>query len=133
MERRLFTLEEANYMVPWLERTFKRLVSSKERLDGVRERLTEIQREKQRRNGTFDQYTELNRMQAELDDMDRELQEIVDEITAQGIIIRDIPKGLVDFPHLRDGREVYLCWVGGEERIAYWHETDHGFDHRQPL
>ena len=82
---------------------------------------------------TFDRYSELNSMQAELDSMDKELNDIVDEIIAEGIIIRDIPRGLVDFPHLRDSREVYLCWISGEERIEYWHETDRGFDHRQPL
>ena len=133
MRRRLFTLEEANSLLPWLQRTFQRLMSSRERLEGTRERLTEIQRELQRRNGTFNRYAELNSMRAELDSMDKELNDIVDEIIAEGIIIRDIPRGLVDFPHLRDGREVYLCWISGEERIEYWHETNRGFDHRQPL
>jgi len=133
MRRRLFTLEQANYLIPWLERTFQRLMSSRERLEDTRARLTEVQRELQRRNGTFTRYTELNSMQAELDSMDKELNDIVDEIIAEGIIIRDIPRGLVDFPHLRDGREVYLCWISGEERIEYWHETNRGFDHRQPL
>ncbi len=133
MQRRLFTLEEANYMVPWLERTFQRLTSSMERLEALRERLAEIQREQRRLNGTFERYTEINSMQAELDDLGKELQSIVDDIAAEGIIIRDIPKGLADFPHMRDGREVYLCWVSGEESIGFWHETDRGFDHRQPL
>ncbi len=131
--RRLFTPEEANRLLPWLERTFQRLMSSRERLEDVRGRLTGIQRELQRRNGTFDRYTELNSMQAELDSMDKELNDIVDEIIAEGIIIRDIPRGLVDFPSLREGREVYLCWVSGEEQIEHWHETDRGFDHRKPL
>ena len=133
MRRRLFTLEEANSLLPWLEQTFRRLISSRERLDDTQERLTEIRRELQRRNGTFNRYSELNSMQDELDSMDKELNSIVDDIIAEGIIIRDIPRGLVDFPHLRDGREVYLCWIRGEERIEYWHETDRGFDHRQPL
>lgn len=133
MPRRLFTLEEANRLLPWLERTFQRLMSSRGRLEDVRERLTAIQREHQRLNGTFSRYNEINDMQAELDSMDEELNNIVEEIIAEGILIRDIPRGLVDFPSLRDGRQVYLCWVSGEESIAYWHETDRGFDHRQPL
>ena len=133
MQRRLFTLEEANYLIPWLERTFQRLRSSMERLEELRERLAGIQREQQRLNGTFNRYNEINNMQAELDEMGKELQEIVDLIVAEGIIIRDVPKGLVDFPHLRGGREVYLCWISGEASIGYWHDTDRGFDHRQPL
>ena len=49
------------------------------------------------------------------------------------IIIRDLQRGLIDFPALRDGREVYLCWLYGEERIDFWHEFDTGFAGRQPL
>ena len=133
MRRRLFTLEQANRLIPWLERTFQRLTASMQRLEDLRERVEELQREQRRLNGTFERYTEINTMQTELDEMNKELQSIVDDIVAEGIIIRDIPSGLVDFPHLRDGREVYLCWISGEERIEYWHETDRGFAHRQSL
>ncbi len=133
MQRRLFTFDEANNLVPWLERTFQRLNSSMERLETLKGRLADIQRVQQRLNGTFDRYNEINKMQAELDTTGKDLQGIVDDIVAEGIIIRDIPRGLVDFPHLREGREVYLCWVSGEGRIAFWHDTDRGFDHRQPL
>ncbi len=133
MPKRLFTLEEANRLIPWLERTFERLRSSRERLEDTKERLTEIQRELQRLNGTFSRYEEINSMQAELENMDKELNDIVESIIAEGIIIRDVPRGLVDFLHLRNDQEVYLCWISGEERISYWHETDRGFDHRQPL
>jgi hypothetical protein len=41
--------------------------------------------------------------------------------------------GLLDFPSLRDGREVYLCWKWGEEDIAFWHEVEAGYGGRQPL
>ena len=134
MRRRLFSIEEANHLIPWLERTFQRLTSSRERLEQLRERLEDIQRQHQRLNGSFNAYNEINTMQTELDEMDKELQDIVNMIVREGIIIRDIPRGLVDFPHLLNGRrEVYLCWISGEERIEFWHETDRGFEHRQPL
>jgi hypothetical protein len=95
--------------------------------------MNEIQREQLRRNGTFNRHTELSSLQAELETLERELNEVVNEIISEGIIVRDISRGLVDFPSVRDGREVYLCWIGGEERIDFWHETNRGFDHRQPL
>ena len=133
MQRRLFTLEEANQLVPWLERTFQRLSPSMQRLEKMREQLSRIQQERQRLNGTFDQYNEYNSLQAELDSISADMQGIVDEMAAEGIIVRDVSSGLVDFPHERQGREVYLCWISGEERIEYWHETDRGFAHRQPL
>ena len=133
MRRRLFTVEQANYLIPWLERTFQRLTASMERLEELRERLGDIQRLQQRLNGSFSVYNDINDMQRDLEEMDKELQDIVNTIVEEGIIIRDIPSGLVDFPHLRNGREVYLCWISGEERIEYWHDTDRGFEHRQPL
>ena len=133
MQRRLFTLDEANGLIPWLERTFQRAVSTRERLESARRRINEIQREQLHRNGTFNRHTELSSIQAELENLERELNEVVNEIISEGIIVRDIARGLVDFPSVRDGREVYLCWIGGEERIDYWHETNRGFEHRQPL
>ena len=133
MQHRQFTLEEANQLVPWLERTFQRLNSSMERLETLKGRLSELQRVQLRLNGTFGRHNEINSMQSELDEMSKELQGMVDDIVAEGIIIRDISRGLVDFPHLREGQEVYLCWVSGEQSIDFWHETNRGFDHRQPL
>lgn len=50
-----------------------------------------------------------------------------------GIVLRDIDRGLADFPALRDGREIYLCWQRGEDRIGFWHELESGFPGRQPL
>ena len=50
-----------------------------------------------------------------------------------GVEIKDLSTGLIDFPSLRGGRVVYLCWRMGEETITHWHETNVGFAGRQPL
>lgn len=56
------------------------------------------------------------------------------KITALGVLVKDLDSGLIDFPWLRDGNEVYLCWKLGEgERIQWWHEIERGFAGRQPL
>lgn len=133
MQRRLFTYDEANSLVPWLQRTFDQVNSILERLETAREQLARVQRERQRLNGTFQQHNEIQDLQNELERLGTEVRSLVDEITGLGIIIRDVSQGLVDFPHMRDGREIYLCWIGGEESIGFWHETDRGFIHRQPL
>jgi hypothetical protein len=52
---------------------------------------------------------------------------------ATGAILRDINTGLVDFPALREGRKICLCWRYGEGEIAYWHETDTGFSKRRSI
>jgi hypothetical protein len=55
------------------------------------------------------------------------------ELRDREVVLRDLERGLVDFPALRDGREIYLCWEEGEEEIAFWHEPDTGFAGRQPI
>jgi len=63
-----------------------------------------------------------------------ELSDIVARLHREGILVKGLDEGLVDFPHLRPtGEEVYLCWKVGEPRIAYWHPLDTGFAGRRPL
>jgi hypothetical protein len=52
---------------------------------------------------------------------------------ARGIVLRDLDRGLIDFPAIRDDREVYLCWIDGESDIGFWHDLDAGYAGRQPL
>jgi len=63
----------------------------------------------------------------------RAIREKVRQIHDLGVEVKDLDMGLVDFPSLRDGREVYLCWKVDEPTVAYWHERDAGFRGRQPL
>jgi hypothetical protein len=55
------------------------------------------------------------------------------ELEAVDVVVRDAERGLVDFPALRDGEEVYLCWQVGESEVGFWHEPDAGFTGRRPL
>lgn len=57
----------------------------------------------------------------------------VARIDALGLTLRDIERGLVDFPALVSGRQVWLCWQLGETAIGWWHGLDSGFDGRRPL
>jgi hypothetical protein len=49
------------------------------------------------------------------------------------IVVRDIDRGLIDFPAILDGREVYLCWELGEDEVGFWHDLESGYRGRQPL
>jgi hypothetical protein len=62
-----------------------------------------------------------------------ELSRALGELEAVDVVLRDIDRGLIDFPAIRDGEEVYLCWLLDEDEIAFWHEPDAGFAGRQPL
>ena len=62
-----------------------------------------------------------------------ELNEIVARFTAQGVQVKDMDRGLIDFPAEVDGQDALLCWHVGEPRIAFWHSPDDGFAGRRPL
>jgi hypothetical protein len=62
-----------------------------------------------------------------------ELSRAIGELEAVEVVLRDIDRGLVDFPSLRDGEEVYLCWLLDENEIGFWHEPEAGFAGRRPL
>jgi hypothetical protein len=62
-----------------------------------------------------------------------ELRESMLEFREREIVLRDLDRGLIDFPSLRDGREIYLCWEEGEPDIGFWHDTETGFAGRRPL
>jgi hypothetical protein len=70
---------------------------------------------------------------AEVESAAKELARVIDEIVAQGAQVKDIDEGLIDFPALRDGETVLLCWKLGEAEIRYWHTVDDGFAGRREL
>ena len=58
---------------------------------------------------------------------------LTDELESRGCVLKGIEHGLVDFPSLRDGKEVYLCWKNPEQQIEYWHDIQSGFTGRQRI
>jgi hypothetical protein len=71
----------------------------------------------------------LSKMIQDFDQLDALVHQILDT----GVLIKDVNVGLLDFPAIRHGREVYLCWQYGEGEIAFWHEVEAGFAGRQPI
>ena len=61
------------------------------------------------------------------------MRDVLFELRTREIVLRDLDRGLVDFPARRDGREIYLCWEEGEQEIGYWHDPESGFAGRRPL
>ena len=62
-----------------------------------------------------------------------EVRRLLETLAESGIVLRDIDRGLVDFPAISDGREIYLCWELGEDEIGWWHELTTGYGGRRPL
>ena len=76
---------------------------------------------------------ELAALRREVERRAAEVADIVSEIQRQGALVKDLDSGLVDFPSLRAGEEVLLCWRLGEEEIGFWHRLEDGFAGRRPL
>jgi hypothetical protein len=125
LEERIFTLGEAKNLIPRLETLLaeiqqlrKALVQIYPEIQKVRERITS-------NGGSPQGGTYIKALQA--------IFQRVEQIQEMGVLVKDLDKGLCDFPFMRDGRVVYLCWKLGEEDIGWWHETHTGYAGRQPL
>jgi len=120
-----FTLAEARSWLPELRRRFARihaLYAELQELRGDYEKVLAAIRA----NGSAPKETGFEARAAEL-------QNLLREIVEAGIEVKDVGRGLVDFPHLRGGEEVFLCWEVGEDDIRYWHRIEDGFAGRTPL
>lgn len=125
----LFSVEEANALLPRLIPMLTELRAQKAELDEARRALAALTPAMQA-NGHGAEAVELeHRLRA----VAAAITEGVRAIAALGVEVKDLDHGLIDFPCLRAGRIVYLCWHLGEGPIAFWHEIDAGFAGRQPL
>ena len=124
-EKRYFTLEEANACIPELVDEISQLRAIRNRLAGLHAEITPLL-EGVSSNGGSKHTPALLKATADFE-------EILERIAARGCHLKGLDPGLVDFPHLREGREVYLCWRVNENEIRYWHEIEDGFEGRQRL
>ncbi|MCI0336816.1 MAG: DUF2203 domain-containing protein [Acidobacteria bacterium] len=123
---RLFTLEEANALLPEIRRLFQQIDKAR----AILRRLEpEVKLASERANEGGGGTVFGMQYATALSDFLENIQEIL----SYGVEIKDFDSGLCDFPHERDGKIVYLCWKRGEERIDWWHDLDAGFAGRQPL
>ena len=77
--------------------------------------------------------SDLNAAQAELELLDEEAAATVNELEELGVVVKDLDLGLLDFPALREGEEVELCWRVGEDSVEYWHRIGEGYAGRKPI
>ena len=124
IHERHYTLEEASELLPRVVELIERMRAARDRL-GDRE-AREALSEAGPTNGGGDPGRTVSEGFVELRDSITELRELE-------MMLRDLDRGLLDFPSLRDGHEVYLCWEEGEDAIRYWHEPEAGFAGRRPL
>jgi hypothetical protein len=131
MERN-FTPDEANDLLPAVRLLVERMVEAKRALDFAQVEADEVATRIAGNGGGLPP-AKLAEMNAAVDRRATELAGVLEEIQELGVVVKDLDSGLVDFPSVRDGRDVLLCWRLGEDEVAFWHGYDDGFAGRQPL
>lgn len=127
---RLFTLEEANALLPRVREIILSMQRSKKATDEARVEFENLDASHARGNG-YDMKRE--QLANRITDKMRAIRQDLEALHEIGCQLKDVDMGLIDFPSMRDGQVVNLCWKLGEDEIGYWHSLDTGFGSRQPL
>jgi hypothetical protein len=125
---RLFSLDEANALLPELREILTELAGAMETLEQLEGELTALRR-KVRQNGHNLSAEPLSREQSARETIAR----VVARVEEIGCELKDPRTGLIDFPSRREGRTIYLCWKLDEPAVRFWHPLETGFAGRQPL
>ena len=130
-KRKSFSVEDANKALPLVKAIVEDIVKQFEVVNDLKTRLSALQGN--RRKASNDLHAEeFAQSQTNLEAEEATLIGYIEELTRLGVELKG-PDGLCDFPSLRDGREVYLCWRLGEPQVAHWHELNAGVAGRMPL
>jgi hypothetical protein len=132
MAPRYFTLDEANEAVGELRPVVARMVDHRRRFLVAQQQRGELT-EQAGSNGGDLTPTDFAEVEEELEPQAAALARCIEQLQAAGALVKDLDQGLLDFPSLREGEEILLCWHLGEDEIGYFHGTDEGFIGRKPL
>ena len=130
MKGKIFTVDEANRMLPLVARIADDIVSS---YAEVNRALTAYEEEKARSSHNPCREAELRRRDADVGDVLERFQGLIQEIEALGGTVKDYEQGFIDFYGDVSGEIVYLCWSRGETSISHWHRLEEGFAKRREL
>jgi hypothetical protein len=130
----LFSPEEANNLIPFLDPRLSHLVARKRELDQVQNEL-EMMRllVDTGASPTNPDLVAREARERRARELGEEIADAVAAIHAKGCVVKDLDRGLVDFYSLKGDRIVFLCWQRGERRVAHWHSLAGGFASRRPI
>jgi hypothetical protein len=130
---RYFTLEQASAMLARIEQDIRQIVHLKKEHDRAAQEIDAISRKVQMMGGMLPDHKSLLGSRARKDATAMRLRELIEQVHASGVQIKDLDMGLIDFPTMFRGQEVCLCWKLGETAIQYWHSADEGYRGRKPI
>ena len=121
---RFYDIDDANAALPELDGILTTLAEQRAELVRLRDEVTADDKP---------EAEELRRVRLRMQGLVDQMAAGVARIEELGVTLRDIPHGLIDFPALVNGRQVWLCWRRGEADVEHWHRLDTGFAGRRPL
>ncbi len=130
---RYFTLDEAQKLIPEIESLLSNLNETRKQHDAAEHELEKLTSRIQMMGGSMIHPGEILRLRSRKESGAQGLKTGVESIQAYGCVLKDLDLGLVDFPTLYHGQEVYLCWRTGETAIEFWHGLTEGFAGRKPI
>jgi hypothetical protein len=129
----LFTIVEANRLVPAVRTLVERLVELQRANAEVDQDLTNISQKVMFTGGTDLPRERLFELKQDREQLQDDIQETLDKLRQLGCVVKDVEEGLVDFPTLYRGEPVYLCWRLGEDSIRFWHTVAEGIAGRKQI
>lgn len=130
---RTFTVDEAQSLLPVLETLLRRAQDQGRTCAEIEVELDQLRQLISLHGGMNVDVARAARRRGERDKALQETKDALAEIQAIGVQIKDLEKGLLDFPCLLEGKTVLLCWKQGEAEIGFWHSAEDGFAGRKPL
>ncbi len=130
---RLFTLQEAEALLPAVERWLRSAIDSKNDASRLETEINALLLRVNLLGGVQIDISAAAQMKSGRQQALERLKQALTEIEEAGVLVKDLDIGLIDFPTLLDDDEVYLCWKLGEPRIGFWHGTTEGYQGRKPV
>lgn len=130
---KIFTLEEAQSMLPVVESLLKRATEGKQAAEEIESELSVLSRQIYLSGGMHIDVSKVAARRAEMAEHMQRARESVAEIDEIGVQVKDLDAGLIDFPCRVEDEIVLLCWKRGELGIHHWHTVESGFEGRQPI
>jgi hypothetical protein len=128
-----FTLAEAQSLIPSVDPVLRKAIQLKSRYADAAEAIESFSERIQMMGGLAVNREHAIEARDRRDTASESLREAIQEVEEFGCVLKDLDIGLIDFPTLFRGREVYLCWKLGEPSISFWHGTDEGFAGRKAI
>ncbi len=130
---RYFTLQEAESLIPVVKNSLETAIRAKALIGEIDSEMHELAARVCMAGGMEVDPGQVVRRKLERISLVRSVEESVNDIQRSGCLVKDLDKGLLDFPALLNGVEVYLCWRLGETKIEWWHSTQEGFAGRRRI